>query len=407
MTLLAVAQVVTGGPASASTPTSALSPIVESQMTVGQQQEQCAQRAALTRSSGNYSCTTHVKANNPNLPAKRAATRPDSLRALDSGDFSSQAVAPACSEGYYNPNRFTSCSEQSWIVTNTQTVNGATAVVGEMTILFNSSVEFAEGSDPSGWDLDTDLTVTSAWGTLASGITGTMWTGCYGHPDKCTTSQLQDSNGENEAIVLGNGTHISKWYTQYPDTLLYNEVLSLNGNLGSAIRLNTPGNAVTLADHQANTLFGRCDNLPNRYGAGCVDDQGLSYVLYDTRDNPAVGHVAQHVFDAIRNLPSHWGSPYGSVLNRITDQAAIDNNRAISCGSVVTGPGESCDEYPLASTKQGGNGAAPGDRSTRVVPQSANDSQGGLTGAYYDYYRILDNNEFYVQAVLADGTSAW
>lgn len=64
-------------------------------------------------------------------------------------------------------------------------------------------------------------------------------------------------------------------------------------------------------------------------------------------------------------------------------------------------------EDAAASTYQGGNGAAPNDRSIRIVPLSANNSQGGLTSAYYDYYRILAADPFFVQAILADGSTAW
>lgn len=399
--------------ASAATPQTVGAGASDFGLTADQQEQQCAQHAAQVKSTGRYSCTVVVKKQQSRQAKPRATASSDSLRTASSRfkvlDVGAQAIAPACSQGYYNPDRFTSCSSEGWIVTNTQTVNGVTTTVGEMELDFASSVEFEEGSGVTpAWDLDTDLTVTNAWGTLQSGITGTMWTGCMGHPDKCTTSQLQDSNAENEPIVLSNGSLVSKWYTQYSATLLNNQVLSLTGNLGSAVELNTPGNPVTLADHESNTLYGRCDSFSNRYGQGCVDNEGLSFVLYDTRDNPLVGPVAEHVFDAIRGLPSHWGSPVNGVpLTRLTDDNQIRTNRSIACGSVVTGPGEACDEYPLATTYQGGNGAAANDRSTRVVPQSANDSQGGLTGGYYDYYRVLDADPFYVQAVLADGTSAW
>ncbi|QRP47933.1 hypothetical protein [Amycolatopsis sp. FDAARGOS 1241] len=381
-------------------------------LTAAQQEQQCAQRAAQARTSGHYSCTVVTKKQQTRSKKSVSQLKSDSLREVSSRipRFAAEpaAIAPACSSGFYNPDRFTSCSTENWTVTATETVDGVTTTVGEMDVTFTSSVEFDEGSGTPSWDLDTDLSVPAAWGTLETGITGSMWTGCSGHPDKCTTSQLEGSNGENEPITLGEGAFVSKWYTQYSGDMLNNQVLYLTGNLGSAIELNTPGNPVTLADHESNTLFGRCDSMSNRYGQGCGDDTGWPFVLYSTPDNPAVGPVAQHVFDAMHNLPSHWGSPVNGVpLNRLTNQTQIDQNRSVACGSVVTPTGYSCDEHPLASTYQGGNGAAPNDRSTAVVPQSANNSQGGLTGAYYDYYRILDDDPFYVQAVLADGTTAW
>ncbi|MEV0082872.1 hypothetical protein [Saccharopolyspora sp. NPDC050642] len=140
--------------------------------------------------------------------------------------------------------------------------------------------------------------------------------------------------------------------------------------------MNAPANPVLIIDHAENALFGRCDNVNNRFGAGCVDQEGMAYVLYDVRDNPLVEDVAKHVFDAIRTLPSHWGSGAvgGNPLTRLTSEERIDANRNVACGNAQPPVGYSCDEYPMASTYQGGDGAAPNDRSTRDVLISANNS---------------------------------
>ena len=47
------------------------------------------------------------------------------------------------------------------------------------------------------------------------------------------------------------------------------------------------------------------------------------------------------------------------------------------------------------------------DYSTAIVPESANSSQGGLTGAFYTGNRVIDSDEFYVRAILANGTASW
>lgn len=199
------------------------------------------------------------------------------------------------------------------------------------------------------------------------------------------------------------GTTVRRHFTQLGADMDNNESSSLNQNLGIGMQLYTAPNPVTTRDFTSNTLTGRCDNASYISGTGCVNDEGPALVLYDARANPVVEPVAQHVVDAIRTLPSQWGSPYGNALTRLTDRAAIDRNRRITC----RGGDPSCDEYPLATTYQGGDGAAPDDRSTRTVPIGANRSQGGLTNANYDRYRVLDRDSFYVQAVLPDGTPAW
>ena len=330
-------------------------------------------------------------------------------------------IAPECADQFSNPNRFTSCSDDFWAVRNWRTVNGVTTLIGEMDIEIESSVEFDDpsaGQSGAGWDLNTEVTVYYTWGNLETGTTGSIWQGCYQHPDKCSTTVQAGSNSNfPEPITLSPGSLTRKWYTQLSAAMPTNNIITnLYGNLCTALLVNTPAGQITLVDHAGNTLWGRCDVgsfsfgstiISNRYGAGCVDDLGLSLVLYSTPDNPSVGPVAAHVYDAIRALPSHWGSPFGSPLNRLMDPVAVGNNRAISCSGVISPPGFSCDEYPLATTYQGGNGASADDRSTRVVPQTANNSQGGLTSGYYDYYRVVNSDPFFVQAVLADGSTAW
>ncbi|MFJ1758673.1 NucA/NucB deoxyribonuclease domain-containing protein [Amycolatopsis sp. NPDC088138] len=275
-----------------------------------------------------------------------------------------------------NPNRWTSCSSRVWVVNNYVVVNGTPVWRGSMSIRVASSVEFAEG-DGSDWFLDTTVTVEDAKESRAAGAAGTMWTGCFQHQDKCTTSQLQGTNGEPENVSLTKDAPVDKTYTQYAGTMANNQIRPLDGFLGSRVEVRpASGNAAV--------------------------------VTYDTRSNPAVGPVAQHVFTAIRTLPSHWGDPrHGQALNRVTDDKTIESNRNAVCGGVTVPTGQSCDEYPLASADQGGTYAAPNNRLIAVVPLQANNSQGGLTSSAYDLYRVLDGNDFYVQAVLADGSSAW
>jgi hypothetical protein len=60
----------------------------------------------------------------------------------------------------------------------------------------------------------------------------------------------------------------------------------------------------------------------------------------------------------------------------------------------------------MASTYEGAHFQS--DYSIQGVPQSANDSQGGITGAFYNGpNRIIDEDPFWVNVVLADGTTSW
>ena len=62
-----------------------------------------------------------------------------------------------------------------------------------------------------------------------------------------------------------------------------------------------------------------------------------------------------------------------SMLTRITDASIINTNRNISTrGFTGMGPGLSVDEYPFASTYQGGEGAF-----VQIVPNKEQYIQGG------------------------------
>lgn len=93
--------------------------------------------------------------------------------------------------------------------------------------------------------------------------------------------------------------------------------------------------------------------------------------VWDLRSTPNIDQSCKHVALAQQSgLPAN-DSGDGTVLTRIISDTAIATRRNITCGG-VTGPrtgGRSCDEYPMASTKDGGgNGVGAGVAHT--FPQS-------------------------------------
>ncbi len=72
------------------------------------------------------------------------------------------------------------------------------------------------------------------------------------------------------------------------------------------------------------------------------------------------------------------------VLQRTTNRSQIRRNRRASgCRRLGRRAGHNCDEYPFASTFQGGRGAV-----VRLVPIRENSIQGALLGAFYRRNRI-------------------
>ena len=73
-----------------------------------------------------------------------------------------------------------------------------------------------------------------------------------------------------------------------------------------------------------------------------------------------------------------------SQLTRTTNRFQIRQNRRNSaCRHLRRRPGHNCDEYPFASSFQGGRGSV-----TRMVPRRENSIQGGVLSAFYRRNRI-------------------
>ncbi|WP_341683885.1 hypothetical protein REK76_17465 [Nocardia farcinica] len=96
----------------------------------------------------------------------------------------------------------------------------------------------------------------------------------------------------------------------------------------------------------------RCDAAPFlRNTQGCAFTDVVPVLDYTS--SQSYSEYNAHVSAAQRSgLPGAYG---GNPLHRETAKSAIDDHRRASCG-VVTGPrrtGKSCDEYPMASTREG------------------------------------------------------
>ena len=145
----------------------------------------------------------------------------------------------------------------------------------------------------------------------------------------------------------------------------------------------------------------RCDAEVS--GVGCVDPLYAPTVVFNTALTPMVRPVALHMRDAQDQLSQHWGKPdSGHPLHRITDSTQQASNRTAACANFVANPpvATSCDEYPFASTQEGGTGA-----SIRAVSLEANRSQGGILVGGYNSWRILNGDAYYVQVIIDDSAT--
>jgi Deoxyribonuclease NucA/NucB len=141
----------------------------------------------------------------------------------------------------------------------------------------------------------------------------------------------------------------------------------------------------------------RCDNSATlgNIGKGCVFPAVTPVFLLSGVAPPASPVHAAFVSSAQASLAGNPGRPDGTPLTRLADTAKRDANRAASCkGFVPTSSTDSCDEYPFASTYQGGAGAA-----TAHVPGTDNSAGGSKLSAFNQTNRVLDKDPFFVQVV--------
>jgi lysophospholipase L1-like esterase len=136
----------------------------------------------------------------------------------------------------------------------------------------------------------------------------------------------------------------------------------------------------------------RCDRLSFKdraTGGGCVNPYAPETVVYDEATQPLVGAVARHVLKA-QSL-GHAGKPgSGRPLHR-NDLAVEAEIRRVVCTGSSPIVGFNCDEYPLATTYEGGAGA-----SEEWVPEKSNSAQGQLMQQFYADWHIRKGDPFYV-----------
>ncbi|MDX8053487.1 NucA/NucB deoxyribonuclease domain-containing protein [Lentzea sp. BCCO 10_0798] len=106
----------------------------------------------------------------------------------------------------------------------------------------------------------------------------------------------------------------------------------------------------------------------------------LKFVIFDARKMPFI----------TRNISTAWKAAKPGVLTK--DSTAEPGNRKVVClRSFPRTNGGQCDEYPFASTREGGAGAQEME-----VPPRENACQGGTLGAKYGAGGIRDGDSFLV-----------
>jgi hypothetical protein len=356
--------------------------------------------------------------------AKDKASRTNAATASSSVSLTPPAdclLVPGNVAGNYDPNpdRFTSCSDAMITVTSYPVVDwvpdyknpngGFQYEDAQWNSYSATSQSWTHGLIVVGYPAPT-----YAWGTLDAGISAQMYSGCYLATGICTAISLGNPDPQS-VTVLPSSTQEFGWteYDDGPSATSANSSNWMDSYLGVSYDLDiVPPEPV----NDLSELSGRCDTMATATD-GCVDEYYYPVLTYNAQINPLVQPVAQHIYNAQSGIPANgglsiaWGVPSaynstGQALTRDTTPGDDVRNNAVACASVTTTPGvTSCDEFPFKSTYQGA--AFQSVWSAVPVPISANSSQGGLTGAFYNSNRVIDDDPFYVNVVLQNGAVSW
>ncbi|MFD4291877.1 NucA/NucB deoxyribonuclease domain-containing protein [Rhodococcus sp. NPDC058505] len=162
-----------------------------------------------------------------------------------------------------------------------------------------------------------------------------------------------------------------------------------------AYQSHTPAQPVTPGPtYKAASQTLRCDKAQEvNGGTGCVNPDYTPNVAYYSSAYPYI--AANISADQSATGRGQLGSP----LHR-TDSGTRDANRAAACSTARTsalGPPDptmvnpECDEYPFASTAEGG-----ATSSIAWVPKTENSAQGDLMASFYRLNRIMTGDAFTV-----------
>ncbi|WP_326693175.1 NucA/NucB deoxyribonuclease domain-containing protein (plasmid) [Streptomyces sp. NBC_01795] len=141
----------------------------------------------------------------------------------------------------------------------------------------------------------------------------------------------------------------------------------------------------------------RCDDKIKTRSVGCVIPK-FPEVMTAMKKLPG---IAANIRRIQNNSPGHYGKLHsGHPLHRMMDATKQGKNRRAVCGRRIVGPrprpGVSCDEYPFASTREGGTALSKKNRGVAWVPAWEQGKQGGyITGSHNDW-RALNGEAFYV-----------
>lgn len=164
------------------------------------------------------------------------------------------------------------------------------------------------------------------------------------------------------------------------------------------LRVTSPSQTVPGPPVSWKSMSYRCDHAFRGRPAGCVIPKFIPIMTSMRR----LADIANNIRRIQNSSPGHYGRPgSGHPLHRMMDLRKQRRNRNAVCGRPVTGPsprpGVTCDEYPFASTQEGGKALSGRNRGWAWVPAAQQHKQRGFITSFHSANRVLGGEPFYVR----------
>ncbi|WP_157855967.1 NucA/NucB deoxyribonuclease domain-containing protein [Streptomyces aureocirculatus] len=289
--------------------------------------------------------------------------------------------------------RTKACMVRGWRYWTKQRINGRWVKTGETEMIFLSYSYGNSGIGRVAHQLE--IYATKGWGdTLKATIDG--------------VGAARNSCVTESAKFPGQKLTLHKWMTgeAFFDTTA--TAAGAKGKCGTGWDMKVQNAPYKPVDFPSRLNQFRCDNdTGGRPGVGCVVPTYASDLQFSKARIP---DVARHI-----TLAQASGLP--KRLTRTTNKSIRQTNNRLACGDRTPTGGKNCDEYPLATSRNGlsaggtrrtfdgcsyndiPSGTGLKGASACAVPERQNSSQGGTTGAFYKSHRVLDGDPFDVKVI--------
>ncbi|MFE6852169.1 FG-GAP-like repeat-containing protein [Streptomyces sp. NPDC057674] len=230
-------------------------------------------------------------------------------------------------------------------------------------------------------------------------------------PDPQVTGPQQNARDG----LLGEWNNQPLWTLKYtsPDKgPLYSQgnQQRVNALTLASLSVSSPSSSLTFQDvdsFRSNFRFDYAGPVAGKYKGTVFTEARMTF--RPRLDDPLGWETARHIYDALHHPERTFPATYPKVipggkepLHRVLNQDTVERNRKAANDTCVDvwGPYDgtklNCDEYPFASTYEGG---AKGDKrySARLIDADDNQKVGReLNSQFYTINRVLDNDAFYV-----------